>query len=181
MSDDTQLPDPPHLAAVLYSAAQRRPDQILFGRRVANGWVDVTAEDFAAQVTALAKGFIAAGVMAGDRVGLMAKTRYEWTLCDFALWAAAAVPVPIYETSAPEQVRWILADSGAVGCVVESAAQSRCLAELAPQLPTIREVWELDHAENPIDRLIGLGLEVPDDEVFARQEDLRPSSLATLI
>ncbi len=181
MSANTELPDPQHLVAVVQAAARNRPEQVLFGRRVDSGWSEVTAREFSDQVTALAKGFIAAGVAVGDRAGLLAKTRYEWTLCDFALWFIAAVPVPIYETSAPDQVSWILADSAAVGCIVESAAQARCLSELAPNLPALRHVWELDNNENPLDQLIALGSDIADDELSARQETLRPSSLATLI
>ena len=81
----------------------------------------MTAAEFLAEVQGVAKGLMAAGVGAGDRVGLMAKTRYEWTLIDFAIWTAGAVTVPIYETSSAEQVQWILSDSGAVACFVEIA------------------------------------------------------------
>ena len=81
-------------------------------RRVDGVWQDVSCAEFKAAVVALAKGLIAAGIQAGDRVGLMSKTRYEWTLIDYAIWAAGAVTVPIYETSSAEQVAWILSDSG---------------------------------------------------------------------
>ena len=93
--------------------------------RSGGGWTDVTAATFAADVAALAKGLIAAGIGVGDAVGIMSRTRYEWTVADFALWSAGAVPVPIYETSSPEQVEWILADSGAVGVIVETDASPR--------------------------------------------------------
>ena len=93
--------------------------------RNGTGWTDVTTTAFAAEVRELAKGMLAAGLRPGDAVGLMSKTRYEWTLCDFALWAAGAVPVPIYETSSPDQVQWILEDSGAVGIIVETTAHRR--------------------------------------------------------
>src|SRR5688572_21010444 len=89
------------------------PDAVVFGRRVDGRWEDVTAGAFLSEVGAVAKGLIAAGVGVGDRVGLISRTRYEWTLLDYAIWFAGAVTVPIYETSSPEQVRWILQDSGA--------------------------------------------------------------------
>ena len=98
------------------------PGRVTFSVRSGGGWTDVTAATFAADVAALAKGFIAAGIGVGDAVGIMSRTRYEWTVADFALWSAGAVPVPIYETSSPDQVEWILADSGAVGVLVESDA-----------------------------------------------------------
>ncbi len=181
MSDLGVPADPQHLSAALHATERRNPQQILFARRLAGGWQDISAREFREQVEALARGFIAAGVAVGDRVGLLAKTRYEWTLCDFALWAIAAVPVPIYETSAPEQVRWILSDSGAVGCVVESAAQARCVAELQADLPALQHIWELEAPADPLAALVAAGADVPIAELAARQATLRASSLATLI
>src|SRR5215217_4655336 len=70
-------------------------------------WQDVTWKEFGSQVSGVAKGLIASGVAAGDRVALQAKTRYEWTVFDFAIWTAGGVVVPIYETSSPDQVAWI--------------------------------------------------------------------------
>ena len=108
-----------NLAEIIPGHAQRTPDRVLVSRRAGAVWEPITALALHEQVTALALGFLAAGVAPGDRVALMAKTRYEWTLVDAALWAVAAVTVPVYETSSAEQLRWILADSGAVGAVVE--------------------------------------------------------------
>ena len=68
----------------------------------------------------MAKGLIASGVDAGDRVGIMSRTRYEWALVDFAIWFAGGVSVPIYETSSPPQVAWNLGDSGAVAAFGEA-------------------------------------------------------------
>ena len=101
--------------------AHEVPDKVVFATRAGAGWQDVTAAEFAGQVAQLAKGLIAAGVGVGDRVGLMSRTRYEWTLVDYALWYVGAVTVPIYETSSPEQIGWILSDSGAVLVIAESA------------------------------------------------------------
>ena len=72
------------------------------------------------EVTRVAAGLIAAGVQAGDRVAVLSRTRYEWSLADYAILAAGAVTVPIYETSSPDQISWIVSDSGAVGIVVET-------------------------------------------------------------
>ncbi|MGI8537279.1 MAG: AMP-binding protein, partial [Mycobacteriales bacterium] len=98
--------------AALPDAVQARavssPDAVVFTRKVDGRWAPVTAKEFGTEVRALAAGLIAAGVGAGDRVGLMSKTRYEWTLCDYAIWTAGAVTVPIYETSSAEQVQWNL-------------------------------------------------------------------------
>ena len=125
-------PDPQaNLTDLVTSAAQEAPDAVLFSRRSGGSsgeLEDVTSVSFLAEVTRLAKGLVAAGVRPGDRVGLMSKTRYEWTLTDFAVWFAGAITVPIYETSSAEQVAWILADSGAAAVVVETAAHASTVA-----------------------------------------------------
>ena len=90
---------------------------------------------FRSEVTALAKGLIAAGIGAGDRVALLSRTRYEWTLADYAILAAGAVTVPIYETSSAEQVEWILSDSGARALIAETPAHTEAIAEVLGRLP----------------------------------------------
>src|SRR5262245_9416215 len=105
------------LADSVFSAADEEPDAVAFRRPNGPSWTDVTAAEFAAQVSAVAKGLIAQGVRLGDRIGLMSRNRYEWALLDYAIWTVGAVSVPIYPTSPIDQVRWILVDSGAVGCV----------------------------------------------------------------
>src|SRR5215470_6772970 len=126
------------------SNATRHAGDVLFSRRTGSGWTDVTCAEFRDQVVATAKGLIAAGVQAGDRVGLMGRTRYEWTLTDYAIWFAGAIPVPVYETSSAEQVAWILSDSQAVACVVETAQHAATVAEVRDQLPALRQVWVID-------------------------------------
>ena len=125
------------------------PDRVVLNRREGTTWQPVTAAAFAAEVDRLALGFVAAGVRPGDRVGLMARTRYEWTLVDVALWTAGAVTVPVYETSSAEQLRWILADSGAVGVVVESRGHVAMLGAIAAQLPELRDSWTIDAGRGP--------------------------------
>ncbi|GAA3190084.1 hypothetical protein GCM10020255_088680 [Rhodococcus baikonurensis] len=105
------IPEDASAVDSVFAFAKTKPAAVVYKRKVGNAWVDVTAGDFAAQVTGVAKGLIAIGVKQGDRVGLMSATRFEWPLVDYAIWAAGGVTVPIYETSAAEQVRWILEDS----------------------------------------------------------------------
>jgi long-chain acyl-CoA synthetase len=152
---------------------------VSFSVRSADGWTDVTAATFAADVSALAKGLIAAGVQQGDAVGIMSRTRYEWTVADFALWSAGAVPVPIYETSSAEQVEWILADSGAVGVLVETAAHLASVEEGRSRLERLRHVWVIDHGD--IDSLSGDSGTVDDAELAARRAGLDRNTLATVI
>ena len=116
-----QIADRASLADVVFSRAASQPQAVALRRRSDDGtWHDVTAGAFRDEVAALAKGLVAAGVEPGERIGLMSRTRYEWTLIDYAIWAAGAVTVPVYETSSAEQVEWILGDSGARAVFAET-------------------------------------------------------------
>ena len=125
------------LSDPVWANASSHPDTAVFSRRVAGGWQDITTAEFAAQVIAVAKGLIAAGVQHGDRVALLSPTCYEWTLIDYAIWSIGAVTTPIYETSSPSQVQWILADSEAV-CVVATEAAAAELESRRDELPALR-------------------------------------------
>ena len=170
---------PRNLVDVLRATVERGPQRHIFARRNAAGFTDVTAATFATEVTALARGLVAAGVQAGDRVGIMSKTRYEWTLVDFALWTAGAVSVPIYETSSAAQIEWILSDAGAVGCVVETRAHTDRVASVRAKLPALREVWQIE--DGGLDALAETGTGVDDGELAGRADALTLDSLATLI
>ena len=159
--------------------ASRHPARVAFSVRADGGWTDVTSATFAAEVAALAKGFLAAGIRAGDVVGIMSCTRYEWTLADFALWAAGAVPVPIYETSSSDQVGWILSDSGAVGIIVETEAHLAAVEKARGTVPALEHVWVIDHGD--VDTLSRDGADVEDTELEARRAGLDRDSLATVI
>lgn len=177
VADDENLTD------VVWANAERFASSISFRRRIEGGWVDVTARDFAAQVTAVAKGLIAAGIERGDRVGLLSKTRYEWTLVDYAVWAAGGSTVPIYETSSPEQVRWILSDSDATSIVVETAEHREIVHGLT-DLPELKHVWQIEapgEGAAMIDELTALGAEVTDEAVHKRARSVRAGDQATLI
>ena len=167
------------LTDAVRDTAARAPDALLFARRSGDRWEPVTAKEFASEVSALAAGLVARGVQAGDRVGLMSRTRYEWTLCDYAIWTAGAVTVPIYETSSAEQLQWNLSDSGAVAVVVETAAHAAQLAGVREQLPDLAHVWQIDGGD--LDELATAGRQVPDSELEARRASLTPESLATII
>jgi long-chain acyl-CoA synthetase len=173
LADDASLTD-----AVAANAAAE-PDAVVFTRRVDGRWAAVTAKEFATEVAALAAGLIAAGVQAGDRVGLMSKTRYEWTLVDYAIWTAGAVTVPIYETSSAEQVQWNLGDSGAVAVVLESAAHQAAFEEVRGELPDVRTVVQID--AGGLEELAASGRDVPDSVLAERRSTITAQSLATII
>ena len=166
-----------NLTNLISERAHFEPERVLVSRPMGDRWQAVTAKEYEEEIKAVAKGFIAAGVGFGDRVAIMAKTRYEWTVLDFAIWYAGAVPVPIYETSSAEQVDWILTDSAAVAIVVETPA----LAELVqPVMPaTCKNIWNITY--NALATLTHEGKGVSDDEITKRREKLKPETLATLI
>ncbi|MGB3827540.1 MAG: AMP-dependent synthetase/ligase, partial [Ornithinimicrobium sp.] len=149
--------------------------------RIAEGetWRDVSAAEFWEQVQALAKGFVAAGVPVGARVAIMSRTRYEWTLADFALWTAGAVPVPVYETSSAEQLEWICADSQAVAIVVEDSSHAATVARVRDSLEHLNDVWQID--SGALEELVSAGAEVSDDDIAARRAAIKRSDLATII
>ncbi|MBE8477003.1 AMP-dependent synthetase/ligase [Streptomyces justiciae] len=168
------------LADLPFENAEAGPgDRVLSRRTPDGGWSDVTAADFAAQVRALAKGLIAEGLVPGDRIAVMARTIYEWTLLDFAAWAAGLVTVPIYPTSSVFQTRWILQDSGAVALVTEAVSQAAALGPELNRLPDLRHLWVIEKGH--VDRLAELGTQVPDAEVDVRRGMLVPDTLATVI
>ncbi len=166
-----------NLTNLISERAHFEPERVIVSRPLGDGWQPVTAKAYEEEIKAVAKGLVANGVSFGDRVAIMAKTRYEWTVLDFAIWYAGAVPVPIYETSSAEQVEWILTDSSAVGIIVETPA----LAELVqPVLPsTCKKVWNITY--NALATLTHEGKDVSDDEIAKRREKLKPETLATLI
>ncbi|NNM45247.1 AMP-binding protein [Knoellia koreensis] len=159
--------------------AANDPTNVAFARRSGSGWVDITAAEFDTDVRALAKGLIAAGIKPGDRVAIMAKTRYEWTLTDFAIWSAGAVTVPIYETSSADQVAWILSDSGASAIMLETPAHEATLGEVRDQLPGLKQVWQID--AGAIDELKASGGSVSDEELAAATAGINRASVATII
>ncbi|MGW3945836.1 AMP-dependent synthetase/ligase [Micrococcus endophyticus] len=168
--------------------AEERPDHGLFAvADEQDQWTDVSARDARERVRALAKGLIAAGVGAGDRVGLMAATRLEWTLVDFAIWYAGAVTVPIYETSSATQVAWIVEDADVCAVVAgdESLVKTVRDAVHREHLPQLRDVWAMDVAGGEpgsgLDELAALGADVSDEDLEARRSAANLEDLATII
>ena len=164
---------------VLLDRVRETPNNALFSLPVDGGWKDVTSSEFHNQVVALAKGFIASGIKQGDRVGLMCKTRYEWSLIDFAMWFAGAALVPIYETSAPSQIQWILEDSEAVALIVETPDHLKRFEEIRSDAPFVHSVWQIDAGD--LEALVIAGTGISDAEVEERRSSLHGSDLATLI
>jgi long-chain acyl-CoA synthetase len=200
-----EVPASARLTDIVFERAERQPGAVILRRRPAASpaapggpgaaWQDVTAREFRDEVAALAKGFIAAGIGEGDRVGLMSRVRYEWTLTDYAIWAAGAVTVPLYETSSAEQVEWILSDSGARAVVAETQAHLEIVTEVARRLPGVQQVWAIaadppaaaggpsgpagQAAVTSLDALAAGGTRVSDAELTRRR--MSAGDLATII
>lgn len=155
------------------------PDRALFAVPDGSGWREVSARDFEQQVIALAKGFVAAGIQPGEKVAFIARTTYDWTLVDFALFYAGAVMVPVYETSSPTQISWIISDSGAIAALVESPEHGQRLDEVRSDVPLVRDVWAM-HAGD-LDALVSRGKEIEDAEIARRRAIANSSDIATLI
>ncbi|MDX3102424.1 AMP-dependent synthetase/ligase [Nonomuraea angiospora] len=158
------------LSDTVFKRAEQEPGAVIMRRKADSGWPVVTASEFRDQVVEVAKGLIAAGISHGDRVALMSRTRYEWTLVDYAIWTIGAVTVPIYETSSVEQVRWILTDSEAKAVFVELDEHEETVREAAPEL---KAVWRIDGALEPGD--------VSDADVDRRRERVGIADLATVV
>ncbi|MFD9724151.1 AMP-dependent synthetase/ligase [Streptomyces sp. NPDC059072] len=174
------VPERGSLGDIPFENARQAPGEAVLARKEPDGtWRDVTAAEFAAEVLAVAKGLIAEGLREGDRLAIMARTTYEWTLLDFAGWAAGLVTVPIYPTSSAMQARWIIQDSGAVACAVEDTAQGRMISMERSALPWLTHLWALD--TGAVGRLVKAGEHLPDQVVHERLMARTPESVATLV
>jgi long-chain acyl-CoA synthetase len=178
-----QIPATANLADVVFRRAAEQPQAVVLRRPsgpsgVSGAWSDVTASQFKDEVIAVAKGLVAAGIEAGDRVALMSHTRYEWTLIDYAIWTVGAVTVPVYETSSAEQAEWILSDSGARACFVETASYGDVIGSFRDRVPALSDLWRIDA---DLDSLRAAGADVGDEVIAERAAAAGAADLATVI
>ncbi|MFJ7907840.1 AMP-dependent synthetase/ligase [Kitasatospora sp. NPDC096204] len=174
-----QVPSGGNLADPVHRNAEEHPDLAVLSRKVDGRWQDLTSVQFLAEVHATAKGLIASGVEPGDRVAVMSRTRYEWTLLDFAIWTAGAITVPVYETSSAEQVEWILGDSGAVAVITETDQHVRVVDEVRDRLPELGHTWQIEGGA--IAALAAAGQGVPDATIHERRRIAGPDDIATIV
>ncbi|PRH78900.1 long-chain fatty acid--CoA ligase [Streptomyces solincola] len=179
---------PPQLAAPLvggladavFEHADGDPHRVALGRKDQAGrWTDVTAAAFRDEVLAVAKGLLAQGVRFGDRVALMSRTRYEWTLLDFALWTVGAQSVPVYPTSSAEQVHWMLRNAEVSACVVEHEDHAMTVGSVIDKLPALTRLWQLD--AGALAELTAAGERIDDEVVHRHRRAVTPDSVATVI
>ncbi|MBF6145257.1 AMP-dependent synthetase/ligase [Nocardia nova] len=174
------IPEDANMSDGAFRHAERTPGLVVFNRPDGKGgWTDVTAAEFAKHVTVVAKGLIASGIELGDRVAILASTRYEWVVLDFAIWAAGGCTVAIFDSSSAEQARWILSDSGTKLIVVENARHRATIAEIEDGLPELGEPLVID--DGAIDTLVARGKDLGDEVVHERRKQVRAASPASLI
>ncbi|WP_326609815.1 AMP-binding protein [Streptomyces scopuliridis] len=177
------LPAAPHvggLADAVFDHAVDDPRRVALGRKDERGqWWDMTSAAFRDEVLALAKGLLAHGVRFGDRVAIMSRTRYEWTLFDFALWAVGAQSVPVYPTSSAEQVYWMLYDAEVSACMVEHEDHAMTIGSVIDRLPRLKRLWQLD--ADAVDELFAAGAGIDDEVVHRHRRAVTPDSVATVI
>jgi long-chain acyl-CoA synthetase len=165
---------------LLADRVKETPDLAIFALPTADGgWEDVTAKQFESEVIALAKGLVDAGIQPGDKIAFMAKTSYQWSLVDFAIWYAGAVMVPIYETSSPAQLLWNLTDSGAIGIITETPDHFARFDEIRAEVPAVTKVWQMSLGD--LEKLSKSGASVKDDEIERRRNLAKAKDIATLI
>ncbi|MER5561620.1 AMP-dependent synthetase/ligase [Streptomyces sp. NPDC002506] len=174
-----EVPSDGNLTDLIRRNAAQHPDVTVMGRKIAGAWADVSARQFLAEVRAVAKGLIATGVEAGDRVALLSRTRYEWVLLDFAIWSAGAVTVPVYETSSPEQIQWILGDSAATLAIVESEAHRASVASVQDALPGLKAILSIE--TDAVAGLTASGADVSDELLDARMSSAHADDPATIV
>jgi len=174
-----EIPGSANLTDIVFKRAADAPGMVVLRRKAGGGWRDVTAGEFHRDVVATAKGLVAAGIEPGDRVGLMSRTRYEWTQIDYAILAAGAVCVPIYETSSAEQVAWILSDSGAKGVFVETPAHAVTVADVRDKVADLGQVWQID--AGALGELAAAGTEISDEQIAKRRGSRGAADIATII
>ena len=174
-----QTPSTGSLTDALVLHAAHQPFTPTIVNRKAGEWKELSSAQFLEEVKAVAKGLHACGIKKGDRVGIIARTCFEWTITDYAIWYAGAVTVPVYETSSPEQVKWILGDSAAVAVLVESQRHLDTVNSVRNDLPELRHSWVFDNGA--LTELRNVGASVSDADIEAVRSSVVPSDLATII
>jgi long-chain acyl-CoA synthetase len=174
-----EVPESASLADVVFTRAGTEPAAVIMRRLTDSGqWQDVAASTFRDEVAALARGIIGAGIEPGDRIALMSRTRYEWTLIDYAIWTAGAVTVPVYETSSAEQVEWMLGDSGARAVFAETSSHAQIIDSARSRLAALDlGIWKIDE----LDALTASGAAISDDQLAGRRAQRGAADLATII
>ncbi|HVM45640.1 MAG TPA: long-chain fatty acid--CoA ligase [Candidatus Thermoplasmatota archaeon] len=161
------------LASLLDDRFRRHAERPGFLVREGEAFVAWTWGDIGLRAREIAGALLAHGVRAGDRVAILADTRPEWALADYAILLAGAVTVTIYPTLTQAQVEQLLVDSGATLVFVDGDAQREKVGKRVETLDlraldAVRERGRAHLAADP-------------RALDARREGLRPSDPSTII
>jgi long-chain acyl-CoA synthetase len=176
---NVHVADTDNMTTALFEHAQSHPARPALAERVGNQFVEWSTKKFADEVRAVAKGFAGLGIEPGSKICVMSETRLEWTVLDYAIWAAGCVTVPIYETSSAEQVEWIVSDSGAVAIICSNDDLKSIFDEVAGNLPDCKHAFVLDNGG--LEQIKSAGGDVSDEEVDQRRASIGADDVATLV
>ncbi|CAN5887125.1 long-chain fatty acid--CoA ligase [soil metagenome] len=168
-----------NMTSGLWEHERDRPTHPILSHRTEDGFVPVTYSEMASEVRRLAAGFMGLGLEPGTRVCIFSPTRYEFTLLDYAIWAAGCASVTIYETSSPEQVEWIVSDSGAAAVVCADETLREVLEKATVSLDRQLHTFTLD--SGGLNELRAAGSDISDDQVMDRARAMTHDDLATLV
>jgi long-chain acyl-CoA synthetase len=188
-SADALAQRPPSVGTMFLDRVAATPDREAYRRPVGAGWESITWGETGERVRELTAGLLDLGVRPEERVAVIASTRVDWVLADFAVLCAGAATTTVYPTSNPEDVAYILADSGAVVAFAEDDTQVAKLRDHRDALPALRTVVTFDGTADGdwvigLDDLAALGHKrLADDPDLVRRTvaAIRPDQLATLI
>ncbi|OKL49335.1 AMP-dependent synthetase/ligase [Boudabousia marimammalium] len=168
------------IPTLLAQRVERDPDGTLIEVKnsIGRGWRKISAKEFAQDVMSTARGLVGLGMQAGESIAIMAHTSYEWTLLDFASWAAGLVVVPIYETSSAEQIKYIVENTEVKLVITENSTMRRLVKASVPE-GTLRHIYCLE--DSAIVRIKEAGLKVAEAVIEERTSALTGDTLATVI
>ncbi|HJP86631.1 MAG TPA: long-chain fatty acid--CoA ligase [Gemmatimonadaceae bacterium] len=182
-------PAPGTLNQLFFDAADRfkKPDALQYKKD--GSYRPISHADILERVRHLARGLSSLGVRRGDRVGILSENRPEWAIADFACLTAGMTDVPIYPTLPPEQIAYILKDSGAAAIFVSNKEQADKIRQIRSQLPALKAVIGFDElpglANMSITELEKRGVPGENRETIATyREDaltVKPDDVATII
>lgn len=169
-----------NIFSILEGRAERTPDDsVVEYKNAAGNWDSFTAEQFVAEVTALAKGLLARGVKKGDSVAILSHTRWEWTALDMAILSIGALTVPIYETNSAAQVKTIFNDAKVSMVFAEDDTQREKIDAIRDQAAYLKDVYVIELGA--LDTLKEFGKAVTNDEFVKAKSSVKGSDLATIV
>ncbi|HVP01031.1 MAG TPA: long-chain fatty acid--CoA ligase [Solirubrobacteraceae bacterium] len=148
------------------------------------GWTEISYPDLARAARDIARGLMALGMEAGDRISVLANTRAEWTLIDMGAFCAGAVVAPVYHTNSAEECAYVLRDSDARVVFCEDTEQLAKVQRVRDECPRLEHLVLIEGTSADalsLDDLRARGAQVPDAAVDERAAGVGADDVATLI